>query len=361
MSKNQKLYPFKFEAAGLDENSVVANGFLSENTIDDIIETYLGEIAGNDNFQYYKGIFPIKISFNSIVKELPPQAHPDNLTAAERYMSLGKSKLWYITKSSPKTTMYLGFKEEMDATKFYNGCLDGTLEESLHSFHPVKGDYIYIKPGCIHAVKGALEFIEVSQNSDATYHFTGEDASIEIAESIDIIDYSKVDEAACRLSKPDEGASVANSSGFIIRLVKPGKSEFETAPQESFIAYLCLNGSATVEHDGKSYEFGKDEIILIPAAMDSFRFIANGSTSEFLEITLPKVSELEEDLYMNYYEDESNYPTGSGTDPEEEEDEDEDHHCDCGHGHHDCDHDHCDCGHDHDDDGRHPGEFFFRR
>jgi hypothetical protein len=149
--------------------------------------------------------------------------------------------------------------------------------------------------------------------------------------------------------------------------VKPGKSEFETAPQESFIAYLCLNGSATVEHDGKSYEFGKDEIILIPAGMDSFRFIANGSTSEFLEITLPKVSELEEDLYMNYYEDESNYPTGSGTDPEEEEEE-EDHHCDCGHGHHDCDHDHdhCDCGHDHhdcdhDDDGRHPGEFFFRR
>ena len=188
MNKNQKLYPFKFEAAGLDENSVVANGFLSENTIDDIIETYLGEIAGNDNFQYYKGIFPTRISFTSIEKELPLQTHPDNFTAAERYMSLGKEKLWYITKSTPQTTMFLGFKEDMDATAFYNGCLANTLEENLHSFTPQAGEYIYIKPGCIHGVKGVLEFIEISQNSDVTYHLNGEDASLEVAEAIDIID-----------------------------------------------------------------------------------------------------------------------------------------------------------------------------
>ena len=63
MNKSKKLYPFKFEADCriLNENSVIANGFLSENSIDDVLDTYLGEIVGNDNFQYYKGIFPMKI------------------------------------------------------------------------------------------------------------------------------------------------------------------------------------------------------------------------------------------------------------------------------------------------------------
>ena len=67
MNKNQKLYPFKFEAGCpvLDENSTIINGFLSENSIDDVLDTYLGEIAGNDNFQYYKGLFPLKVSFKS--------------------------------------------------------------------------------------------------------------------------------------------------------------------------------------------------------------------------------------------------------------------------------------------------------
>lgn len=377
MSKNQKLYPFKFESAGLDENSIVANGFLSENTIDDIIETYLGEIAGNENFQYYKGIFPIKVSFSSIEKELSLQTHPDNLTAAERYMSLGKDKLWYITKSTPDTTMFLGFKEEMDATGFYNGCIANTLKESLYSFNPKEGDYIYIKPGCIHGVTGTLEFIEISQNSDVTYHLTGEDASLEVAEAIDIIDYTKTNETTCRFQNANSGfgqTEIVKSNGFIIKQLNPkAESSFTSAPKESFIAYLCLNGGATIEHEGKCYEFGKNEIILIPAGMESFKFIANGSGSEFLEITLPEVSEIEEDLYMNYYEDESNYPTGSGTDPEEDDDCDcEDDDCDCGH-HHCGDDCHCE-GHHHehdhhhehqqdDDDtkGQHPGEFFFRR
>ena len=56
---------------------------------------------------------------------------------------------------------------------------------------------------------------------------------------------------------------------------------------------------------------------------------------------------------MNYYEDESNYPTGSGTDPEEDEEEDDE--CGCG-----CAHDH-DCEDDHGESHRpHPGELFFR-
>ncbi len=379
MDKTQKLYPFKFEAdcRTLDENSTIANGFLSENSIDDVLDTYLGEIAGNDNFQYYKGIFPLKVSFRELdSKGLAPQLHPDNATALERYMSMGKAKMWYITRSTPKTLLYLGFNRQMDASGFYNSCLEGTILDSLNKFTPKEGDYIYIKPGNIHAVEGALEFIEISQNSEVTYHLTGEDADMEIAEAIDVVDYTPSDESSWRVSNITGDTTIANTSAFIVKYLKLEKPAVKST-DESMIIYVCLAGKAHIEVNGAVYEFGKGEMVLVPAGMESFTLANECSGTGVLEICLPKVAEIEEDLYMNYYEDESNYPTGSGTDPEEdEEDECDDEHCGCGsHDDHCADHHHnghCCCGHNHDhhhghdhdgmdDDHRsHPGEFFFR-
>ena len=361
MNKNQKLYPFKFEAGCpvLDENSTIINGFLSENSIDDVLDTYLGEIAGNDNFQYYKGLFPLKVSFKSIGKEgLAPQLHPDNITASERYMSIGKAKLWYITKSTKKTLLYLGFNKAMDATMFYNDCLNGTITDDLNTISPKEGDYIYIKPGYVHAVKGELEFIEISQNSEITYHLTGEDAEMEIAEAIDVVDYSISNENTWLVSGVEKDTTIANTSGFIVKYIALN-STIEKQTQESCIIYVCLNGKARINVNGSSYEFGKDEMVLVPAGMDEFSLANEGEKAGIMEIYLPKVSDIEEDLYMNYDEDESNYPTGSGTDPEEDDEEDN---CDCEgechcHDHDHCSHDDSDC-HNH---PNHPGEFFFRK
>lgn len=374
MNKSKKLYPFKFEADCriLNENSVIANGFLSENSIDDVLDTYLGEIVGNDNFQYYKGIFPIKITVDKIEKEgLPLQAHPDNLTASERYMAIGKAKLWHITKSSPSTVLYMGFEEQMDAERFYNGCIDNTIIQQMHMVCPKAGDYIYIKPGCVHAVKGELEFIEISQNSDITYHLTGDDAAMEIAEAIDVVGYTPEAEEQYRISGIEGDVTIANTSGFIVKHIAL-TGALEKAPQESFIIYICLNGQANIKVNGTTYDFKKGEMVLVPAGMDGFVMENGCDNTRLLEVYLPKVADIEEDLYMNYYEDESNYPTGSGTDPEEDEEEDDECGCGCGHSHHhdNCGeghHHNCGCAHDHDcedDHGEshrpHPGELFFR-
>lgn len=366
MNKNQKLYPFKFEAdcPVLDENSIIINGFLSENSIDDVLDTYLGEIIGNDNFQYYKGIFPIKISSLKIGPEgIAPQLHPDNITSLERYMSMGKAKLWYVVKSTPETRIYLGFNKEMDATKFYDGYLAGTVLDDLHSFAPQVGEYIYIKPGYVHAVNGELEVIEISQNSEITYHLTGEDSDMEIAEAIDVVEYAPADENTWRILSVEGNTTIANTSGFIVKHIALDKP-VEKQTQESFIVYVSLKGDAIIKANGTNYGLSRGEMVLVPAGMDAFTLSNESPDCSILEIYMPKVADIEEDLYMNYYEDESNYPTGSGTDPEEDDDEDEcgcnDDECSCGHHHH---HHH---EHHHDDDmddthESHPGEFFFRR
>ena len=44
-----------------DEASVVSEGFLAENDLADILETYLGDLTGDEIFDWYNLHFPLLI------------------------------------------------------------------------------------------------------------------------------------------------------------------------------------------------------------------------------------------------------------------------------------------------------------
>ena len=417
MEKSKKLYPFIFgkETEIIDENTEITNGFLAENTIDDIIDTYLGDLVGNDNFQYYRGIFPVKITHVHNTGVMTLQTNPNNNTALERYDTFGKAKIWYITKAGRSAKIWLGFNKEMDAGRFYSCCTDGKLEDHLYSFTPKAGDCIYIKPGCVHAAEGAIDFIEISQNSDVTYHLYdlhSKNASkeykyaLEAAEAIDVIDYSAIKSEEYCFENVKGNVTIANVSSFIVKSVCINALENYTAGQyasTSFKMYICLNGEASITACDREFKIAKGETALIPYNIENFNISsASGTPVHLLEISLPDLQEIEEDLYMNYYEDESDYPSGYEEDDDEcncgcEDDEHEhcghnhscgcedDEHEHCGHNHscgcEDDEHEHCGhnhscgcednehehCGHNHscgceddeDNDREHPGERFF--
>ncbi len=351
MDKAKKLYPFKFEANTqvLDENAVISNGFLAENSIDDIIDTYLEEFLGNAVFQYYRGIFPVKVSVNALSGTMPLCAHPDNYTALERYEAWGKAKMWYVTKASSSAKVFLGFKKEITAGEFYTGCLDGSIIDSLYSYTPKAGDCIYIKPGLVYGTTGDIELIEVSQNSEVTYHLTND---MEVAEAIDVINYSVINPEEFIFEGICGNVTIVNNSHFIVKSIELGKDGVHTSAHYasgSFKVYVSLAGKALVVADGKEYELAEGEMSVVPCGVEEYKVVAVGDKAHLLEISMPELTEADmEDLYLNYYEDESDYPTGSGTDPEEDECdcEDEHHHhcgCDCEeehHHHHHCNHNH---------------------
>lgn len=385
MEKSKQLYPFIFgkDTITIDENTEITNGFLAENTIDDIIDTYLGDLVGNDNFQYYHGIFPVKITHVHNTGTMPLQAHPNNNTALERYGALGKAKIWYITKAGRSAKIWLGFNKEMDAGRFYSSCAEGKLEEDLYRFVPKAGDCIYIKPGCVYAAEGALDFIEISQNSDVTYHLYDLNSkntskeykyALEVAEAIDVIDYSALKSGELHFKNVKGNVTIANTSSFIVKSVCIDAHGNYTAgmyASASFKMYICLNGEALIRACGQELKITEGETALIPYNIEKFDIAASAASVHLLEISLPDLQEIEKDLYMNYEEDESNYPSGYD-DYEEEEDAcgcggGEDKHSHCGH-HHDCDcegDEHSHCGHHHDCDCEgdgsmeHPGERFF--
>lgn len=370
MEKVKRLYPLKFEEGSmvLDQNTVVANGFLAENSIDDIIETYLEDFLGRDVFQYYKGEFPLRVSYLESDGNMPLQAHPNDFTALERYESIGCAKVWYILEAEKDARICLGFSRQMDASSFYEECLGGELEKDLNFISPQAGDCIYIEPGTVYAALGKIKYIEVAQNSRVTYHLydfncgastsssgskvqqDGNDYMMEISEAIDVINYEPFDRQKYLFKNISGNLTIADTSDFIIKLLSFGNSgapdnaavsAIEISPEslESFVALLCLKGKVKIKaEDGVMYEITQGEFSLLPANLRNVQLLADDAV--VIESYMPLLSG--EDLYMNYYEDESNYPEGSGLDPEDDEDS-----CDCGDDECDCHHHHHSHHHDH--------------
>lgn len=310
MQNKMKLYPFKFEddISVLNSDSIIANGFLAENSIDDVIETYLADLLGPKVLEYYRGELPVTVRISDINDRLPVMACPDDATARERYMVWGRPFLWYFSKVKPGAKVYYGFKEKMDPTSLYNAVMDGTVREKMYSFTPHEGDSLYVKGGMAFSADGDMRLVEISQNSPVTYHL---EEIPELGEAMDILDYSAV---------TGENPAVGESH-FTVNLRDISKeNRIIPSSYESFIIYVCVGGAALIKtNDDTIYELGDGEVIFIPESMEDFVLMpADGKGARVIEVYMTHLDEPEKDSYTGEYID---------------DDDDDDDDCGCGHHH----------------------------
>ena len=74
-----------------DEVSVVSNGFLAENQLDELIEVYMGDLVGESVYEKYGFKFPLLIKILNSSDWLSIQVHPDDKLAENRHNELGKT------------------------------------------------------------------------------------------------------------------------------------------------------------------------------------------------------------------------------------------------------------------------------
>lgn len=309
------------------EDSVIADGWLSGNTISELMETYLERVVGENVYNYYGRQFPLLVKFLDINGKLSVQVHPDDEIAAERYDALGKNEIWYVLEAGPDAKIYAGFNREMTAQELYDRCHDGTVAETLNVIHPRKGDVIYMKPGTVHAAEGGLMVVEIQESSDMTFRlydwgreFNPETARpLHLEEAIDFIDYAPFDrslfkkgpawgaeeshepcghECECGAHHHHDEKVVENLvEGHPFNVAKISLTDplhIYTEKFESFILYVCAEGAASVQipatdADGsaymENYEFSKGETILIPADMPDFYLVPRDRSTVLLEAT----------------------------------------------------------------------------
>lgn len=324
----KKLYPLKFKTAWKpkvwggeawdlcgfeDEASVVSEGFLADSDLADLLETYMGELTGDAQFDWYNLHFPLLVKHLDIQDRISVQVHPDDTVAAERFDAYGKSEFWYVTEAGPDARIYMGFKEDTDASTLYSACLEGRAEQLLNTYIPRPGDCFYIPAGTVHAAGGGLKIAEVQEASDITFrlydwgreHDPSTRREMHLEEALDCIDYRRYDETSCSCHlaseiHADKAAGDAHllieSPQFVItslQLQMP--AEVSTESLQSCIVYLCMEGQVTVSADGADYPLAAGETMLMPASLDRHRLTPGAGGVRLLRVHLPQPPQ--EDLY----------------------------------------------------------------
>ena len=319
----KKLYPLKFhpqwmpkawggeywDLCGFEETpSVISEGFLADNDLPDILETYLGDLVGDEIFDWHNLYFPLLIKRLVVDDRLSVQVHPDDTVAAERFEDYGKTEFWYVLEAGPDARIWMGFKEDTDAGQLYKACQEGKADQLLNAYRPKPGDCFFIPTGTVHAAGGGLKIAEIQEASDRTFRLydwgrefdPSTRRPMHLEEALDCINYKKYDEAGCSCHlETDPAVAVAKGEGvrvlvedphFVITslsLTAPAK-----VPMESFkscVVLICLTGSVTVQAgDGTSSVLSARETLLLPASLDTMTLTPAAGGVHLLQVHLPQ-------------------------------------------------------------------------
>lgn len=138
--------------------------------------------------------FPLLTKIITANTDLSIQVHPDDKYAARNENgSLGKTECWYIMDAKPGTTIVIGHnaknKEEVKSM-----IEKGDWDDFIRVIPVHKGDFFFIEPGTVHAIKGGTVILETQQSSDITYRVydygrlqDGKPRPLHLKQSIDVI------------------------------------------------------------------------------------------------------------------------------------------------------------------------------
>lgn len=288
-----KLYGESWDLSSVKGDiSVVANGMLKGNNLEEIIEVYMGELVGEQNFERYGLEFPLLIKYLDCNDRLSVQVHPDDELAAERHDSFGKTEAWYIAECKEGAAIYLGFKD-LNTTReeYISAVAESRLESLLNRVEVHKGDIFFIPAGTVHALGAGIEVVEVQQTSDITYRIydwdrvdaSGKSRELHTALAVDAIDFEADAELLHKKYDVAKGgeAKVIESPYFTMAIQDvDGKKSLDRSMLDSFVVYICLEGSATISVDGVQESLDSGELVLLPAECCDVEFVGTARLME---------------------------------------------------------------------------------
>ena len=255
-------------------DSVALDGWLSGNSISDIMQTYLERFTGEVPFEYYGTQFPVMVKWLDIKGRTSLHVNPDDEAAEQRYDAFGKTALWYVAATGPDAKLYLGFKRDVTATEFYEKCLDGTVEELLNVIKPKVGEHYLVTPGMVHAAQD-VRLLEVAESSELWFrlHAWGDtESELHLEEAFDLIDFK-----AYRMPRPSKGnpeavmEKLAITPQFTVNEIRLRDAVRVTDQGGSFRLYACVKGAGAVEVDGMDrLRFKEGDAVLVPAELKDF-------------------------------------------------------------------------------------------
>jgi len=270
-----------WEVSGYQNNeSIVENGSLAGSNLNQIVDTYKDRILGHQVMTKFNGDFPLLIKFIEANEDLSIQVHPDDELAKKRHQSYGKTEMWYIIQADEGATLYTGFNRQMDKDSYLKNFNEGTLLDILNIEKVFADDVFFIPPGRIHTIGKGILLTEIQQSSDLTYRIydfdrkdqKGNTRALHLEEALDAMDYNFYNEY--KTSYKDQANipfEIVKSQYFTTnKLLLKSELERNISDLDSFVIYICLEGTGFIKHGHEKINISLGDVILIPA--ESFQY-----------------------------------------------------------------------------------------
>jgi mannose-6-phosphate isomerase len=262
-------------SAVADNQSIISNGFLAGNNIEELIEVYMGDITGDSIYEKFGNEFPLLIKFIEALEDLSVQVHPNNDLAKKRHNAYGKTEMWYILESKPGSKIYTGFKDGVTREIYEEAVRSGRIEELMNVENVNAGDTFFTPAGRVHAIGAGIVLVEIQQTSDITYRIYDwnrkssgkEKRELHTDMALDAIDFDQSGTNKIRLEPVlNKTENLVNCEFFNTNIISFNNAiDKEYYFNDSFVVYICLEGEFSICWDENSEKVTKGETVLLPA------------------------------------------------------------------------------------------------
>ena len=257
-----------------DEQSEIANGDFEGDEINDLVETFMGDLVGESVFDKYGEQFPLLLKIIDANDWLSVKVHPDDELAEKRGLGNGKTEMWYVMQADKNAELVMGFNREMTRMDYVKVMENNTLRDVLNYEQVQTGDVFFIPAGRVHALGPDIMVAEIQQTSDTTYRIydwdrineAGMSRELHIPQSVEAIDFGIPDQY--KIEVPDvmnKTVSVVDCQYFVTNLLQlQGEMEKDYSNLDSFVILIALEGNFTLQWENGAVFVSAGECVLIP-------------------------------------------------------------------------------------------------
>ncbi len=279
-----------WEISSLNENiSIISNGFLAGNNLEELAEVYMGDLVGDTNFEKYGIQFPILLKIIDAQDDLSIQVHPGDKLAIEEHGEPGKTEMWYVLDADPDSSIYCGLKDGATIEQLMEGAKKGDPCDFLNRFNVRKGDFVFIPAGTVHSIGKGVMVAEVQQPSDITYRIfdwnrsdsKGNNRELHLSQAVKAIDIDiKTSGPVPSPEILNQTVNLVNCEYFVTNIIHFDKKVIKDYNlTDSFVIYFVIDGEMIIKWPDGVETAKSGESVLIPAMMGDITLEPRGECS----------------------------------------------------------------------------------
>ncbi len=169
--------------------------------------------------------FPLLVKILDAKDDLSVQVHPDDNYARKFENQYGKTECWYILDCDDGADIVMGHNAS-DKTEVESLIKNGKWDEFINLRPIHKGDFFFVAPGTVHAIRKGTLIYELQQSSDVTYR---------------LYDYNRLENGKLRELHIDKSIDVITAPQTFDTNPKVEQSEFVNLIEGEFFTLALVN------------------------------------------------------------------------------------------------------------------------